>query len=210
MHKPAAPGRLTATPSYDEGYPTVALDWNDPADPMIGGYQLRMQKGTDAWGEWQEIQLRDIHRSGGRWSYLAGRRWPGAENAPESLDPGAAYTFEVRARNEGGTGPVSQQTATTLGDADTGEHGDLHISRSSDTLHEGGAITYTLSRPSANAPATIGFYLNYPYSFKGLISSNDFPAAGQTAGAPHFGHPCDDDANDYDCFTYFRNHSPRF
>ena len=197
VHKPAAPGGLTATPSYDEGYPTVVLDWNDPADPMVGGYQLRWQKGTDAWGEWQEIQLRDIQRSGNRWSYQAGRRWPGAENAPESLDPGAAYTFEVRARNEGGLGPVSQQTATTLGDADTGEHGDLHISRSSDTLHEGGAITYTLSRPSANAPATIGFYLNYPYSFKGLISSDDFPAAGES------GHPCDDDPDDYDCFPIF-------
>ena len=197
VHKPAAPGGLTATPSYDEGYPTVALDWNDPGDPMVGGYELRMKKGSDAWGEWQEIQLRDIQRSGNRWSYLAGRRWPGAENAPESLDPGAAYTFEVRARNEGGTGPAAQQTATTLGDATSGEHGDLHISRSSDTLHEGGAITYTLSRPSANAPATIGFYLNYPYSFKGLISSDDFPAAGES------GHPCDDHLNDYDCFTFF-------
>ena len=201
VHKPAAPGGLTATPSYDEGYPTVALDWNDPADPMVGAYELRWKKGTDAWGEWQEIQLRDIHRSGNRWSYLAGRRWPGAENAPEYLDPGAAYTFEVRARNEGGLGPVSQQTATTLGDADIGEHGDLHISRSSDTLHEGGAITYTLSRPSANAPATIGFYLNYPYSFKGLISSDDFPAAGQTEGMPR--HACYDDPDDPHCLPIF-------
>ena len=197
VHKPAAPGGLTATPSYDEGYPTVALAWDDPADPMVGGYQLRMKKGTGAWGEWQEIQLRDIEKSGNRWSYPdAGRRWPGAQNAPESLDPGADYTFEVRARNEGGTGPAAQQSATTLGDATAGEHGDLHISRSSDTLHEGGAITYTLSRPSANAPATIGFYLSYPYPFKGLISSNDFRApAGQS------GHECDDDANDYDCLT---------
>ena len=206
VHKPAAPGGLTATPSYDEGYPTVALDWNDPGDPMVGGYELRMKKGTDAWGEWQEIQLRDIERSGNRWSYLAGRRWHGAENAPESLDPGAAYTFEVRARNEGGLGPVSQQTATTLGDADTGEHGDLHISRSSDILHEGGAITYTLSRPSANAPATFDFSLYYPYRFYELISSDDFPAP--VLGTAHSGldgHWCDPDDR---CYSSFKINLP--
>ena len=93
---PLAPGGLAAT----AGRRSVTLEWTDPGDSTIDGYEVRHGESTAALPAWEashEIADSDSSTSG---------------HSVAGLDDGTEYTFEVRAYNEGGAGPASSVTAT--------------------------------------------------------------------------------------------------
>ena len=97
IDRPASPGSLAATPGHEQ----VTLSWTAPDDngSPITHYQYRQSDdGGTTWDpDWTTIPDSDAQTT----SYTV-----------ESLTNGTAYTFEVRAVNAVGAGPVSSASAT--------------------------------------------------------------------------------------------------
>ncbi len=96
---PAAPANLAAT----TGDGQVTLDWDDPSDSSITGYDYRVgttSNGTTTWSpDWGGISGSDDSTT----SYTV-----------TGLTNDTAYTFEVRAVNANGDGTASSVTATPI------------------------------------------------------------------------------------------------
>ncbi len=93
---PAKPTGLKATPGSGE----ALLEWNDPGDPAIAGWQYnRRRSGRDYTDDWTTIQ----NSGHATTSYTV-----------TGLEIGVSYGFKVRAVNAYSTGPESDEVATTL------------------------------------------------------------------------------------------------
>ena len=91
---PAAPANLSAT----AGDGQITLNWDDPNDTGITGYEYRLKEGTNDWGDWAAIP-----NSGAAT----------VEYVKTGLSNGTAYTVEVRAVNAGGKGESAQAEPVT-------------------------------------------------------------------------------------------------
>jgi len=92
---PAKPTGFTATPGDGE----ALLEWNDPQDPSITGWQYRA--GTAG--------------SFGPWTNIAGSAATTTAHRVSGLTNGTAYAFKLRAVNASGNGAESDEaTATPL------------------------------------------------------------------------------------------------
>ncbi len=72
----------------------VTLRWNQPSSAevqAIANYEYRQRKGNGAWGNWT----------------AAGSRWRNAYGVTGLDGSGVSYSFQLRAKNSGGTGPAS-------------------------------------------------------------------------------------------------------
>ena len=93
---PAKPTGLKATPGSGE----ALLEWNDPGDPAITGWQYsRRRSGRDYTDDWTTI----LNSGPATTSYTV-----------TGLEIGVSYGFKVRAVNAYSTGPESDEVATTL------------------------------------------------------------------------------------------------
>ena len=130
---PSAPANLVAVPGD-----TVTLLWTRAANEAVAGYELRVSPdGGTNWIADLAIPT-DLVGGDGGWMEV-----PGGSGATSvqvgNLDPQTPYTFEVRAKNAAGPGPVSRVTESP-GPATW----ELSVSR--DTLREGEpAVTATLT-----------------------------------------------------------------
>ena len=96
--RPAKPSGLTAR----AGDRQVKLMWNDPSDSTITKYQFQLKAGTGNYGDWT-----DVPGSGaGITSHIV-----------SNLTNRIAYTFKIRAVDEGGVG--TESNAVTAKPADT-------------------------------------------------------------------------------------------
>ncbi len=91
---PAAPTGLTAT----AGDAQVTLEWTDPGNSTITRYQVQQKSGTDAYGEWGDIE---------------GSTAATTSHILTGLDNNTTYTFRIRAVNAGGVGAASVEAAAT-------------------------------------------------------------------------------------------------
>ena len=90
---PARPAGLTAT----AGDGQVSLQWSDPNDATITGWQYRVA-GTGSYGPWM-----DIPGSGATTT----------AHTVAGLDNGTAYSFKLRAQNASGNGMESGEATAT-------------------------------------------------------------------------------------------------
>lgn len=91
---PAAPTDLTA----QGGDGQVVLNWTDPSDSTITGYQTRQStNGGSTWSAWTDISGSDDTT---------------VTHTVSSLTNGTKYTFELRAVNANGNGPSASVSAT--------------------------------------------------------------------------------------------------
>ena len=77
---------------------TITLNWNDPQDPTITGYQRRYKTVDGDYNEWATIENSDA----GTVRFIL-----------TDLENGLEYVFQLRAINSGGGGPASEVTALT-------------------------------------------------------------------------------------------------
>ena len=91
---PSAPDSLRATRGDGE----VLLEWDDPEDAGITGYELRYEESTAVLPE--------------TWSEMADSDSSTTEYTVQGLTNGTQYTFEVRAVNGAGPGDASSVTST--------------------------------------------------------------------------------------------------
>ena len=91
---PAAPSNLSAT----RGGGQITLDWDDPDDASITGYEYRMKEGTSDWSNWTAIPNSNATT---------------VEYVKTGLTNGTAYTSEVRAVNSGVGGAAAQAGPVT-------------------------------------------------------------------------------------------------
>ena len=216
VHKPAAPGGLTATPSYDEGYPTVALDWNDPADPMVGAYELRMEEGHRRLGRVAGDSAAR-HSEVGQPLELPGRP-PVARGGERSRVPRPGRPLHLRgARAQRGRDSArSPSRPPPLSATPTPGSTATSTSRGPPTpsTRAGPSPTPCRVRAPTRPPRSISLCYSIRTRFYELISSDDFPA-------PVLGtaHECDEtpltDTGAKLLVTdrlllQFQNQSPRF
>ena len=92
--KPAKPTGLSAS----AGAGQVDLSWDDPSDSSITKYQVRLKKGSGAWGSWTDIPSSGATTTSHRVS---------------GLDNGKVYSFQIRAVNGGGNSLKSNTAKAT-------------------------------------------------------------------------------------------------
>ncbi len=93
---PAKPAGLTATPGSGE----VVLEWNDPADATITGWQYNQRPEN---GEYEAD-----------WTAILGSTATTVRHTVTGLETGASYRFKLRADNASGPGAESDEIAATL------------------------------------------------------------------------------------------------
>ena len=125
---PAAPTGLTAT----GGDGAVTLDWSDPDNDSIIGYEIRRQAGTGAFGNW---------------TAMAGSGAGTTSHDVTGLTNGTAYTFELRAVNATGDGAASSAGATPVAAADDTQPSLAAVAAQSYTR---GVAIATLTLPAAS------------------------------------------------------------
>ena len=91
---PAKPTGLEA----EAGHARVTLTWEDPGDSDIASYQYRQKGGEGDFGNWL-----DIADSGASTS----------AHLIKGLTNGTLYTYQIRAVNEGGASPASDNASAT-------------------------------------------------------------------------------------------------
>ena len=133
---PAKPTGLSAT----AGNAQVTLNWSDPKDESITGYELRQKKGSAAWGDWSAIADSDDETV----SYMV-----------TGLENGSRYRFRIRAVNSNGDGAESEVVdATPTAPTTPG----VTVSPTSLTVEEGSSGEYTVvldTAPSASVTVTV-------------------------------------------------------
>ena len=93
---PAKPAGLSATPGAGE----AVLEWNDPMDPSITGWEYN-QRRLD--GEYEE-----------EWTNILGSTAATMSHKVTGLGTGFSYGFKVRALNMSGTGAESDEAVAAL------------------------------------------------------------------------------------------------
>lgn len=93
---PAKPAGLSATPGSGE----VVLEWNDPADATITGWQYNQRPKN---GEYEAD-----------WTTILGSTATTVRHTVTGLETGASYRFKLRADNASGSGAESDEIAATL------------------------------------------------------------------------------------------------
>ncbi len=93
---PAKPAGLSATPGAGE----AVLEWNDPMDPSITGWEYN-QRRLD--GEYEE-----------EWTNILGSAAATMSHKVTGLGTGFSYGFKVRALNMSGTGAESDEAVAAL------------------------------------------------------------------------------------------------
>ena len=93
---PAKPTDLTATPGSGE----VLLEWDDPEDDAITGWEYNRKRGN---GDYEEDWTAILNSSAATTSHTV-----------IGLETGASYTFKVRAATGDHTGPESDEVSVTL------------------------------------------------------------------------------------------------
>ncbi len=102
--RPLAPPAAPEISSVGPGYRQVELEWADPNDSTITGYQVSIN-GDD--------NFTDIPNSAHRQTNATGYTVPGLKNGTE-------YTLAVRAMNDAGEGDASAANATPFNNPPTG------------------------------------------------------------------------------------------
>ena len=152
---PAAPD-LRADPSDGE----VRLYWANPDDSSITKYQKHEKKGDEAYGLWEDISFPDTVdiSSDDPIQYTV----TGLDN------DGTAYTFQVRAFNNGGIGAVGTATATpTASETAPAQMSGLIAAVSGVSGGTGGQVRFTWDNPGDSAID------KYQYRYDGLSSNPD-------------------------------------
>ena len=133
---PAKPTVLSAT----AGNAQVTLNWSDPEDESITGYELRQKKGSAAWGDWSAIADSDDET---------------VSHTVTGLDNDSRYRFRIRAVNSNGDGTQSDvKDATPTAPTTPG----VTIDPTSLTVEEGSSGEYTVvldTAPSASVTVTV-------------------------------------------------------
>ena len=107
--RPIAPPAAPEISSVGPGYRQVELEWADPNDSTITGYQVSIN-GDD--------NFTDIPNSAHRQTNATGYTVPGLKNGTE-------YTLAVRAMNDAGEGDASAANATPFNNPPTGKRGEV-------------------------------------------------------------------------------------
>ena len=161
---------VTATPSgppaapdlrADPGDGEVRLYWANPDDSSITKYQKHEKKGDEAYGLWEDISFPDTVdiSSDDPIQYTV----TGLDN------DGTAYTFQVRAFNNGGIGAVGTATATpTASETAPAQMSGLIAAVSGVTGGSGGQVRFTWDNPD---DASID---KYQYRYSTTSSSDGF------------------------------------
>ena len=152
---PAAPD-LRADPSDGE----VRLYWANPDDSSITKYQKHEKKGDEAYGLWEDISFPDTVdiSSDDPIQYTV----TGLDN------DGTAYTFQVRAFNNGGIGAVGTATATpTASETAPAQMSGLIAAVSGVSGGTGGQVRFTWDNPGDSAID------KYQYRYDGSSSNPD-------------------------------------
>ncbi len=156
------PGKLTLTIVDDDDPPTVAapaaptglslaggnaqvtLTWTDPDNDSITKYQVQQKKGAAAWGSWADISGSDADTT---------------THTVTGLDNDVAYSFRIRAVNDGGNSAASDWSVITP------RSKTITLSATSTSITEGNSgstavtVTFTLSEaaPASFSVSTSGF-----------------------------------------------------
>ena len=145
---PAAPTGLTAT----EGNGSIDLEWNDPGDASITGYEYRTKiSSATTWGNWQTI---------------TGATRTTTEHTISGLTNGTTYSVQLRARNAGGPSDESSRVSATPVDPYAPPTG---LSLARHATH-GDRLELTYTRPTG--PAAFEFEL-YRSDDKGSFCDPD-------------------------------------
>ena len=91
---PAKPTGLTATPGHGE----VTLNWDDPNDASITGWQVQYKEGDGSYGNWMDIPNSTATTT---------------RHTVTGLTNGSRYAFRLRAVNAVGAGEASDPVAAT-------------------------------------------------------------------------------------------------
>ncbi len=133
---PAKPANFAATPGNGQ----VTLNWSDPDDATITGYQYQ-QKTTGNFGT--------------SWTAMSGSGAATTSHTVGSLNNGTQYTFRIRALSAAGNGAVSdEKSATPVATVPAG----VTLSTPTLTVDEGGSATYTMrlnTQPSDTVTVTV-------------------------------------------------------
>ena len=93
---PGKPSGFTATP----GNRQVVLEWDDPGDSGITGWQYNQRRGSGAFEE--------------DWTYILGSAAATTSHTVIGLDAGVSYGFKIRAVTGEGIGKESDEATVTL------------------------------------------------------------------------------------------------
>ncbi len=104
--RPIAPPAAPVISSVGPGYRQVELEWDDPNDSTITGYQV----STDGGGKFAEI---------------GGSGAGTTTHTVTDLKNGTEYTLAVRAMNDAGEGDASAANATPFNNPPTGKSGEV-------------------------------------------------------------------------------------
>ena len=96
---PAKPTGLTATPGHGQ----VTLNWDDPKDASITGWQVQYKEGDGSYGNWENISNATATTT---------------RHTVTGLTSGTRYAFRLRAVNAVGAGEASDPVAATTLHAD--------------------------------------------------------------------------------------------
>ena len=91
---PAKPTGLTATPGHGQ----VTLNWDDPQDASITGWQVQYKQGDGSYGNWMDIPNSTANTT---------------SHTVTGLKDGIRYAFRLRAVNAVGAGDASDPVAAT-------------------------------------------------------------------------------------------------
>ena len=140
---PARPAGFTAT----AGDGRVSLQWNDPNDATITGWQYKVA-GTGGYGPWTGIP---------------GSGATTTSHIVAGLDNGTAYSFKLRARNASGNGMESGEATATPGrssskagglDGDRGRRGSRAVVERPRTTRQSPAGNTTSGAQAGNSRPT--------------------------------------------------------
>ena len=160
---------VTATPSgppaapdlrADPGDGEVRLYWANPDDSSITKYQKHEKKGDEAYGLWEDISFPD--------TVDISSDDPIQYTVTELDSDGTAYTFQVRAFNNGGIGAVGTATATpTASETAPAQMSGLIAAVSGVSGGTGGQVRFTWDNPGDSAID------KYQYRYDGSSSNPD-------------------------------------
>ena len=136
---PAAPSGLTGA----GGLRSVWLEWDDPSNSSITGYEYAVQPDGQEQGDWTSISGSDASTT---------------SHVVSGLTAGTEYTIHLRAVNAGGNSPAAQASGTPVAPAilvqDTSGNAITELS-----VPEGGEASYQVvlsARPEQDIKVCVG------------------------------------------------------